>query len=155
MGGSLSEYTVWLLERSMKTLALRVWAQNNNAKQIAEWLTENPLVSQVFYPGLTSHPNHQLAKKQMNGFTGMLSFELEKSVNSKKFLNSLQLIKPSMSLAGVESTILAPSKASHALLGEKERKKQGISEGLLRFSLGIEDFDDLILDLKQAFTNSH
>jgi len=155
LGGSLSEYAVWLLERSMKTLALRVRAQNDNAKRIAEWLTENPLVSQVFYPGLTSHPNHQLAKKQMNGFTGMLSFELEKSVNSKKFLNSLQLIKPSMSLAGVESTILAPSKASHALLGEKERKKQGISEGLLRFSLGIEDFDDLILDLKQAFTNSH
>ena len=155
LGGSLSEYTVWLLERSMKTLALRVWAQNNNAKRIAEWLTENQLVSQVFYPGLTSHPNHQLAKKQMNGFTGMLSFELEKSVNSKKFLNSLQLIKPSMSLAGVESTILAPSKASHALLGEKERKKQGISEGLLRFSVGIEDFDDLILDLKQAFSNSH
>ena len=155
LGGSLSEYAVWLLERSMKTLALRVRAQNDNAKRIAEWLTENSLVSQVFYPGLTSHPNHQLAKKQMNGFTGMLSFELEKSVNSKKFLNSLQLIKPSMSLAGVESTILAPSKASHALLGEKERKKQGISEGLLRFSLGIEDFDDLILDLKQAFTNSH
>lgn len=155
LGGSLSEYAVWLLERSMKTLALRVRAQNDNAKRIAEWLTENPLVSQVFYPGLTSHPNHQLAKKQMNGFTGMLSFELEKSVNSKKFLNSLQLIKPSMSLAGVESTILAPSKASHALLGEKERKKQGISEGLLRFSVGIEDFDDLILDLKQAFTNSH
>ena len=155
LGGSLSEYAVWLLERSMKTLALRVWAQNDNAKRIAEWLTETPLVSQVFYPGLTSHPNHQLAKKQMNGFTGMLSFELEKSVNSKKFLNSLQLIKPSMSLAGVESTILAPSKASHALLGEKERKKQGISEGLLRFSVGIEDFDDLILDLKQAFTNSH
>ena len=155
LGGSLSEYAVWLLERSMKTLALRVWAQNDNAKRIAEWLTENPLVSQVFYPGLTSHPNHQLAKKQMNGFTGMLSFELEKSVNSKKFLNSLQLIKPSMSLAGVESTILAPSKASHALLGEKERKKQGISEGLLRFSVGIEDFDDLILDLEQAFTNSH
>ena len=139
----------------MKTLALSVRAQNDNAKRIAELLTENPLVSQVFYPGLTSHPNHQLAKKQMKGFTWMLSFELEKSVNSKKFLNSLHLIKPSMSLAGVESTILAPSKASHALLGEKERKKQGISEGLLRFSLGIEDFDDLILDLKQAFTNSH
>ena len=85
LGGSLSEYAVWLLERSMKTLALRVRAQNDNAKQIAEWLTENPLVSQVFYPGLTSHPNHQLAKKQMNGFTGMLSFELEKSVNSKSF----------------------------------------------------------------------
>ena len=155
LGGSLSEYAVWLLERSMKTLALRVRAQNNNAKIIAEWLTENPLVSQVFYPGLKSHPNHNIAKKQMNGYTGMLSFELEKSINGKTFLNSLQLIKPSMSLAGVESTILAPSKASHALLGEEERKKQGISEGLLRLSVGIEDSNDLILDLKQAFTKSN
>ena len=155
LGGSLSEYAVWLLERSMKTLALRVRAQNNNAKIIAEWLTENPLVSQVFYPGLKSHPNHSIAKKQMNGYTGMLSFELEKSINGKTFLNSLRLIKPSMSLAGVESTILAPSKASHALLGEEERKKQGISEGLLRLSVGIEDSDDLILDLKQAFTKSN
>ncbi len=155
LGGSLSEYAVWLLERSMKTLVLRVRAQNNNAKIIAEWLTENPLVSQVFYPGLKSHPNHNIAKKQMNGYTGMLSFELEKSINGKTFLNSLQLIKPSMSLAGVESTILAPSKASHALLGEEERKKQGISEGLLRLSVGIEDSDDLILDLQQAFTKSN
>ena len=155
LGGSLSEYAVWLLERSMKTLALRVRAQNNNAKIIADWLTENPLVSQVFYPGLKSHPNHSIAKKQMNGYTGMLSFELEKSINGETFLNSLRLIKPSMSLAGVESTILEPSKASHALLGEEERKKQGISEGLLRLSVGIEDSDDLILDLKQAFTKSN
>ena len=155
LGGSLSEYAVWLLERSMKTLALRVRAQNNNAKIIADWLTENPLVSQVFYPGLKSHPNHSIAKKQMNGYTGMLSFELEKSINGETFLNSLRLIKPSMSLAGVESTILEPSKASHALLGEEERKKQGISENLLRLSVGIEDSNDLILDLQQAFTKSN
>lgn len=154
LGGSLSEYTVWLLERSMKTLAIRVKAHNRNAKRIAKWLHKNTLVNHVFYPGLKSHPNFKLAKKQMNGFTGMLSFELDKSVDSDKFLSSLRLIKPSMSLAGVESTILAPSKTSHALLGEEERKNQGISEGLLRLSVGIEDKKDLILDLQQAFEKS-
>tara|TARA_B100000809_G_scaffold266798_1_gene331694 strand:- start:3612 stop:4766 length:1155 start_codon:yes stop_codon:yes gene_type:complete len=155
LGGSLSEYTVWLLERSMKTLAIRVKAHNKNAKKIAKWLHKNPLVNHVYYPGLKSHPNYKLAKKQMNGFTGMLSFELNESVNSDTFLKSLELIKPSMSLAGVESTILAPSKTSHALLGEEERKNQGISEGLLRLSVGIEDRKDLISDLKQAFEKSN
>ena len=155
LGGSLSEYTVWLLERSMKTLAIRVKAHNKNAKKIAKWLHKNPLVNKVYYPGLKSHPNYKLAKKQMNGFTGMLSFELNESVNSDTFLKSLELIKPSMSLAGVESTILAPSKTSHALLGEEERKNQGISEGLLRLSVGIEDRKDLISDLKQAFEKSN
>lgn len=153
-GGSLSEYTVWLLERSMKTLAIRIKAHNRNAKRIAKWLAKNPLVNKVYYPGLKSNPSYKLAKKQMNGFTGMLSFELKESINSEKFLNSLRLIKPSMSLAGVESTILAPSKTSHALLGEEERKNQGISEGLLRLSVGIEDKKDLISDLKQAFEKS-
>ncbi|MFT5248820.1 MAG: cystathionine beta-lyase/cystathionine gamma-synthase [bacterium] len=155
LGGSLSEYTVWLLERSMKTLAIRVKAHNKNANKIAKWLHKNPLVNHVYYPGLKSHPDYKLAKKQMNGFTGMLSFELNESVNSDTFLKSLELIKPSMSLAGVESTILAPSKTSHALLGEEERKNQGISEGLLRLSVGIEDRKDLISDLKQAFEKSN
>ena len=91
----------------------------------------------------------------MKGFTGMLSFELNESVNSDVFLKSLTLIKPSMSLAGVESTILAPSKTSHALLGEEERKNQGISEGLLRLSVGIEDTKDLLLDLEKAFEMSN
>ena len=154
LGGSLSEYAVWMLERSMKTLAIRVKAHNRNAKKIAKWLNKNPLVNQVYYPGLKTHPNYKLAKKQMNGFTGMLSFELNESVNSEKFLKSLRLIKPSMSLAGVESTILAPSKTSHALLGEEERKNQGISEGLLRLSVGIENKKDLISDLNQAFEKS-
>jgi len=153
-GGSLSEYTVWLLERSMKTLALRVKAHNRNARKVAKWLNKNPMVSRVYYPGLKSHPDYKLAKKQMKGFTGMLSFELEESIDSRNFLNSLQLIKPSMSLAGVESTILAPAKASHALLGEEERKKQGISEGLLRLSVGIENKKDIISDLEQAFEKS-
>ena len=155
LGGSLSEYTVWLLERSMKTLAIRVKAHNKNAKKIARWLHQHPLVDHVYYPGLKTHPHYKLAKKQMNGYTGMLSFELNESVNSETFLKSLALIKPSMSLAGVESTILAPSKTSHALLGEEERKNQGISEGLLRLSVGIEDTKDLLLDLEKAFEMSN
>lgn len=154
LGGSLSEYTVWLLERSMKTLAIRIKMHNRNARKVAKWLDKSEQVSRVYYPGLKSHPNYKLAKKQMKGYTGMLSFELTDSVDSGKFLNALQLIKPSMSLAGVESTILAPSKTSHALLGEEERKKQGISEGLLRLSVGIEDRKDIISDLKQAFEKS-
>ncbi len=154
LGGSLSEYTVWLLERSMKTLAIRIKAHNRNARKLAKWLNKNPFVKHVYYPGLKSHPNYKLAKSQMKGFTGMLSFELDDAINAEAFLKALQLIKPSMSLAGVESTILAPSKTSHALLGEEERKKQGISEGLLRLSVGIEDWKDLVLDLKQAFEKS-
>lgn len=151
LGGSLSEYAVWMLERSMKTLAIRVKAHNRNARKIAKWLDKNDLVTKVYYPGLKSHPDYKLAKSQMKGFTGMLSFELAESVNPSKFLKSLRLIKPSMSLAGVESTILEPAIASHALLGKEERKKQGISEELLRLSVGIEDRQDIIEDLDQAF----
>ena len=154
LGGSLSEYSVWMLERSMKTLAIRVKAHNRNAIKIAKWLSKNKLVTKVYYPGLKSHPDYQLAKSQMKGFTGMLSFELAATVNSKVFLKSLTLIKPSMSLAGVESTILKPAIASHALLGKEERKKQGISEELLRLSVGIEDRKDIINDLDQAFKKS-
>ncbi|MAP55269.1 PLP-dependent aspartate aminotransferase family protein [Altibacter sp.] len=151
LGGSLSDYTVWLLERSMKTLALRVKAHNKNAKKMAKWLDKHPLVAKVYYPGLPSHPDHALAKKQMRGFTGMLSFELIDSVDAGAFMNALQLVKQSMSLAGVESTILSPTKTSHALLSPEERKKQGIMDGLLRFSVGIEDKEDLITDFEQAF----
>lgn len=118
LGGSLSDYTVWLLERSMKTMAIRVKAQNRNAKKLAKWLDKHPLVARVYYPGLRSHPDHKLAKKQMKGYTGMMSFELIPSVDSERFMNSLLLIKQSMSLAGVESTILSPVKTSHALLSK-------------------------------------
>ncbi len=151
LGGSLSDYTVWLLERSMKTMALRVKAQNRNAKKVAKWLDKHPLVSTVYYPGLRSHPDHSLAKRQMKGYTGMLSFELIPSVDAQKFVDALLLIKPSMSLAGVESTILSPVKTSHALLPVEELQRQGISEGLLRLSVGIEDKQDIIADLEQAF----
>ncbi|MAN59277.1 MAG: cystathionine beta-lyase [Flavobacteriaceae bacterium] len=151
LGGSLSDYTVWLLERSMKTMKLRVKAQNRNAKRMAKWLEAHSLVQQVYYPGLKSHPDHALAKRQMMGYTGMLSFELVPSIDTKKFMDALNLIKPSMSLAGVESTILSPAKTSHSLLSAEERGKQGISDGLLRFSVGIEEKKDLIADFERAF----
>lgn len=151
LGGSLSDYTVWLLERSMKTMVLRVKAQNKNAKKMAKWLDKHPLVEKVYYPGLKSHPDHELAKKQMNGYTGMLSFEINESLNVGDFLKALKMIKPSMSLAGVESTILSPAKTSHALLSAEERKRQNISDGLLRFSVGIEETEDIIADLEEAF----
>lgn len=151
LGGSLSDHTVWLLERSIKTMGVRVKAQNRNAKRIAKWLEKHPLVERVYYPGLKDHPDHEIAKRQMKGYTGMLSFELIPTLNAQSFMESLVLIKQSMSLAGVESTILSPTKTSHALLSPEERKRQGISDGLLRFSLGIEDKKDLIADLEQAF----
>ena len=150
VGGSLSDYTVWLLERSMKTMGIRVKAQNANAKKMAKWLDKHPLVARVYYPGLKTHPDHALAKKQMNGYTGMLSFELNESIHADEFLEALQLIKPSMSLAGVESNMLSPTKTSHALLSPEERHKQGIADGLIRFSVGIEEKKDLIADIEQA-----
>lgn len=146
-GGSLSDYTVWLLERSIKTLYLRVQAQNANALKLAEFLEKESWVDQVFYPGLNKHPNHELAKKQMQGFGGMLSFNLNKHLDAKKFLLDLQLIKPTMSLAGIESTALSPHLTSHALLTEEERVAQGISPQMIRFSTGIEAVEDLQSDL--------
>ncbi len=151
LGGSLSDYTVWLLERSVKTLGVRVKAHNRNAKKIARWLNEHDLVAKVHYPGLKSHPDHKLAKQQMKGYTGMMSFELIPGLDAELFMRSLSMIKQSMSLAGVESTILSPAKTSHALLSPEERNRQGISDGLLRFSVGIEDRKDIIADLEQAF----
>ncbi|QIE58820.1 PLP-dependent transferase [Rasiella rasia] len=151
IGGSLSDYTVWLLERSLKTMALRVKAQNRNAKKMAKWLQKHPLVAKVYYPGLKEHPDYLLARKQMRGYSGMLSFELIPSVNPEAFMEALQLIKQSMSLAGVESTILSPAKTSHALLTAEERTHQGISDNLLRFSVGIEEKKDLVEDIEQAF----
>lgn len=153
LGGSLSDYTVWLLERSMKTMALRVKAQNKNAKKIAKWLDQHPLVEKVYYPGLKNHPDYDLAKRQMKGFTGMLSFEISPSLDTGKFLKALKMVKPSMSLAGVESTILSPAKTSHSLLTTQARKVQGISDGLLRFSVGIEEAEDIKADLEQAFSS--
>ena len=149
-GGSLSDYTVWLLERSMKTMGIRVRAQNENALAMAHFLDELDDIEKVYYPGLPSHPDHDIAKKQMKGFGGMLSFELNASFNASQFQKALQLIKPSMSLAGVESTVLSPTQTSHALMSAEVRAEQGIADGLIRFSVGIEEVEDLKQDILQA-----
>ena len=149
-GGNLSDFTVWLLERSIKTLGIRVQQQNKNALAMAEWLVSLDEVKSVYYPGLSSHPEHDLARKQMKGFGGMLSFELTDEFETSVFMDSLQFIKKSMSLAGVESTILAPTQTSHSLLTAEERKQQGISDQLIRFSVGIEDVQDLQEDIRMA-----
>ncbi|MFT4612320.1 MAG: cystathionine beta-lyase [Glaciecola sp.] len=154
LGGSLSDLTVWMLERSMKTLALRVKAQNKNAQKLAQFLDKHDAISKVYYPGLKSHPEHQLAKAQMKGFGGMLSFELVEGIDAMAFMKQLNLIKPSMSLAGVESTMLLPSETSHALLTQEQRDAVGISNQLIRFSVGIETFRDLKNDIIHAIINT-
>jgi len=152
LGGNLSDFMVWMLERSLKTLSIRVKAQQKNAKKIAKILNKNKAISQVYYPGLKNHPDYKLAKKQMKGFGAMLSFDLAENLNAEAFLKSLKLIKPSMSLAGVESTMILPALASHALLTPEDRKTQGISDGLIRFSVGLEEVDDLMEDIEQALS---
>lgn len=151
-GGNLSEYSVWLLERSLKTMGLRVKTQSENALRIANFLENHPLIEKIYYPGLESHPDHELAKSQMKAFGGMLSFELREDLDFMKFQKELKLVKPSGSLAGVESTVLSPTKTSHALLSPEERKNQGIKDNLLRFSTGIEEAEDIMEDLEQALS---
>jgi len=153
LGGNLSEFMCYLLERSIKTLGLRVEKHNENAQLMAEFLEAHPAVKIVYYPGLPSHPNHDIAKKQMYGFGGMLSFELNPEIDVKEFQRRLRMIKPSMSLAGVESTILMPTLTSHMSLNEEEKKKQGISDSLLRLSVGIENIEDIIGDITMALKN--
>ena len=149
-GGNLSDFMCFLLERSIKTLALRVEKHNLNAQYVAEALSINPLIKKVFYPGLTSHKNHDIAKRQMHGFGGMLSFDLDIKLDAKLFQKKLNMIKPSMSLAGVESTVIQPSLTSHALLTPQEREAQGISDNLLRLSVGLENKEDILADIEQA-----
>jgi cystathionine beta-lyase/cystathionine gamma-synthase len=150
LGGSLDAQSCYLLERSLKTLALRVERQSANALTIAAALAPNRLVARVNYPGLPSHPRHDTAKAQMSGFGAMLSFELAGTVDTDRFLHALKLIKPALSLGGVESTICAPATTSHAKVSAEVRKRLGISDGLLRLSVGIEHADDLVADLEQA-----
>lgn len=151
-GGNLSEYTVWLLERSIKTLSLRVNKQNENALKVAEYLTNHEKVNAVHYPGLKTHPDYELSSKQMKGFGGMLSFELSNLEEAVLFTRKIKLIKSAMSLGGVESTICSPSLTSHSKISKEDRENLGIFDGLLRFSVGIEDHNDIINDLKQAFS---
>lgn len=150
LGGNLSQMSSYMLERSIKTLGIRMERHNSNAMRMAEHLNIHNEVAKVFYPGLESHKNYHIARQQMKGFGGMLSFELRDQLDAVKFQQNLQLIKPSMSLAGVESTILQPSLTSHALLTPEQRNVIGISDNLLRLSVGIENVEDLINDIEQA-----
>ena len=153
-GANLSDYTVWLLERSIKTLSVRVNAQNQNALDLAKFLDKSPQIKKVYYPGLKNHLSHEIASKQMNGFGGMMSFEVTDKINTEDFVSDLKIISPTMSLAGVESSITSPSKTSHKKVDPQIRKKLGISDNLLRFSVGIEDIDDLMLDLDKSLKNN-
>jgi cystathionine beta-lyase/cystathionine gamma-synthase len=149
-GGSLDAFTCYMVERSLKTIVLRVNQQNKNAMAVAKFLETESRVAQVNYPGLKNHPGHLIAKKQMpGGFGGMLSFEVKG--DPEKFVKKLKLIKRAISLGGVESTIASPVRTSHSRLTAEERKQVGISDKLLRLSVGIEDHEDIIKDLMQAF----
>ena len=152
LGGSLNAYTLYLLERSIKTLHLRVERCNHNALQLARFLESHPRISKVFYPGLQDHPGHEIASRQMSGFGGMLSFEADgqEAITLQK---KLGLIKPAVSLGGVETTCSSPAHTSHRKLGVEGRKKEGIPEQLIRLSVGIEDVEDLKSDLDHALSH--
>lgn len=150
-GGTLDVLACYLLERGLKTLGVRMAQHNKNAQTLAEILNQHPLVKKVFYPGLPTHPGYEIACQQMKGFGGMLSFELNCNAKlARKFVNSLEIITPAISLGSVESLVCFPSETSHAKLSSKQRQKQGISNSLIRLSVGIEDIEDLINDIARA-----
>lgn len=153
LGGSLDAISCYLLERSMKTLALRVGRQSENALRIAEFLQQHDRVSRVCYPGLPGFPGHEIARSQMKAYGGMLSFELDESkLEASQFVRRLRLISPAVSLGGVETTICAPAVTSHAKMSAADRKRIGVTDSLWRLSVGIEDAEDLIQDLEQAMS---
>ena len=151
IGPSQSPFDSWLVLRGVKTLSVRMRTHEDNAINIANFLTEHPNVEKVIYPGLESHPQHELAKSQMNGFGGMLSLYIKGGLSeSNKFLKQLSLFTLAESLGGVESLIEHPAIMTHASVPVKERNELGITDNFIRISVGIEDVNDLIVDLKQA-----
>jgi cystathionine beta-lyase len=149
-GGCLNAQDCFLLERSLKTLELRVTRQSVNAFVIAELLNKNKNIKRVYYPGLDSHPGHDIAARQMEGFGGMLSFKLADDIEPVNYLRRLELVSCAISLGGVETTICQPVATSHQKMPEAERQRLGITAGLLRLSVGIEDAEDIAADLFQA-----
>jgi cystathionine beta-lyase len=149
-GGMLDAHACAQLERGLKTLALRMERHNQNGLALARFLQSHPAVARVNYPGLSTHPDHALATRQMRGFGGMLSFELHEPGQIDRLLSGLRIIMPALSLGGVESLICVPSRTSHRTLTPAELQRAGISDGLVRVSIGIEDEADLREDLAQA-----
>lgn len=149
-GGVPSPFDCWLVLRSTKTLAVRMKQHEINANLFAKFLSDSGFASKVIYPGLKNHPQHELAKKQMRGFGGMVSADFGTLENAKKVLNNVKIFTLAESLGGVESLISHPASMTHASVPKEERDKMGLTESLVRFSVGIEDVEDLIEDLKQA-----
>ena len=162
LGGSLDPHAAFLLHRGIKTLALRVKHHNESALQIARFLEKNPAVAKVNYPGLESHPNHERARRLFDGFGGMMSFELHDGVEgAESFMRAALLPAVAPSLGGVETLVTRPSTTSHSGLSAEDRRRLGISDGLIRLSVGIEATQDLMEDFRQALetrsnrTSSH
>lgn len=150
-GATLGPQDAWLLMRGIKTLGLRMEAIEANTKAIAAFLTQHEKVSHIYYPGFLSHPGHVTATEQMNGFGGMISFDIGSAERAEEMLSKLQYFTLAESLGAVESLISVPAKMTHASIPKERREALGITDGLIRISIGIEDVDDLIEDLQQAF----
>jgi len=151
LGGHLDAHGCFLLERGLKTLGLRVAHQAESAKRIAERLAEHPAVAHVNYPGLSAHPQHERARRLFSGFGGMLSFELGGGLDAaERFLSELRIPAVAASLGGAESLIVRPAAAVHSGLTAAERERSGITDSLIRFSVGLEGTDDLIADVTRA-----
>ena len=151
LGGSLDPHACFLLHRGMKTLAVRMKHQNESALKIARFLEEHPAVEKVNYPGLESHPGHELARRLFDGFSGMLSFEVKGGLEAaQRFMEKTTLPVIAPSLGGVETLLTRPATTSHSGLSPEERRRLGISDGLIRLSVGIESTEDLLEDFEQA-----
>jgi len=150
-GAILSPFDSWLVLRGIKTLAVRMEGHNANGMAVAKYLAGRKDVQRVYYPGLANHTGHNLAKKQMSGFGGMIAFDLGSLDRAKRFLEAVQLCSFGESLGGVETLISHPATMTHASVPPEERARMGITDGLVRISVGIEDVEDLIADLERAF----
>ena len=149
-GAILSPFECWLVLRGVKTLAVRMEQHDRNGRFVAEFLSRHKKVKKVFYPGLPDHPQHELAQRQMNGFGSMITFEAGSLSNAKKMLRKVRICSLGESLGGVETLISHPATMTHAALGEKGRKEIGITDGMVRISVGIENVEDIIDDLDEA-----
>ncbi len=152
VGAILSPFDSFLVLRGTKTLAVRMEAHDKNGRQVANFLAEHPKVEKVYYPGLVSHPQHELAKRQQTGFGGMVAFETGSLDNAKKVLENVNVFTLGESLGGVESLISHPATMTHASVPLEKRGKLGITDGLVRVSVGIEDIEDIIEDLDKALS---
>jgi cystathionine beta-lyase/cystathionine gamma-synthase len=151
VGAILSPFDSWLVLRGVKTLAVRMKQHEENGRAMARYISGHPKVVKTYYPGLPDHPQHELAKRQMRGFGSMISFELGSKENAKKFLDRVRLCSLAESLGGVETLISHPETMTHASVPIETRTRLGITPGLVRISVGIEDVDDLIADVENAF----